>query len=428
MADPLVDALRKRNEATRARARGLQFQGIAGSAGPNTVSAGANTPTEINWGGIIQGAIGNYQAAKSNKQADTLDKEAESLNQQFMEDTFKSDPESYRLTQMAQAGVPGAEEALSQRVAPKKEALGAFLQHLQSGVADEGMIQELAPRYGLSPEMAARAAKVAKERKLQEAQGTHDLKMEEIRARQEGRPARQAPAAAGGGISFQEYMAMSPDQREEYDKFKGRRGSTTSGGMTPGERNVRAKTLVELDKDLQRFGTQESKFNTLRPMLNDPEVFGPTQKAAQLLEESDLPVVGGLARGVGTFMRSEPAVLMEDYLNDEVLRRMAALGGNDSNEELNRMRASLPKAMNNQEAALALMDQLAQWQGDTKEAVRRRREAMQSGEYFDQDATPRDFYKEVVEGRGAQQPAGQQPAGQQPAAPPRGKIKILSIE
>lgn len=416
--NPLADALRKRQEAERARSRGLQFGNTAAQAGPNVVSGGANAPAAINWGSIIQQGVGSYQSAKSEKQANSLDQEADALSQQFMAETFKNDPESYRLMQMAQADIPGAAEALSQRVAPKKEALGAFLQHLQSGVADEDMVKELAPRYGLTPELASRAAQVANQKKMEEEQRAHAMQLEEIQARRAG---ARSSGAASGNLSFQEYMSLTPEQQEAYNKFKGRKGSTTEGGLTPGERNVRAKSLQELDKELQTLGVQESKYQNLRPKLEDPDAFGPKQKLAQILAESD----NGLISGVGTAMRSEEAMLLEDYLNDEVLRRMSMLGGNDSNEELNRMRASLPKVLNDQKAALELMDQLEQWQMDTKEAVRRRREAMQSGDYFNQDLESRDFYKEVKDAKAA---APAQPAAPAAPAAPKGKIKILSIQ
>src|SRR3546814_13867086 len=53
--------------------------------------------------------------------------------------------------------------------------------------------------------------------------------------------------------------------------------------MTAGERSVRAKSLLELDKELQTFGIQESKYENLRPMMNNPEVFGPVQQLSQLI-------------------------------------------------------------------------------------------------------------------------------------------------
>ena len=120
--NPLADALRKRLEAERLRGRGLQFQNVADSAGAPTVGGGMvqgmrgaqATPEAINWGGIIQNAVGNYQAAKDTTAASKMDKEADELSEAFMADTFKNDPESYRLYQMAQVGVPGAEQALAE--------------------------------------------------------------------------------------------------------------------------------------------------------------------------------------------------------------------------------------------------------------------------------------------------------------------------
>lgn len=425
--NPLADALRKRLEAERLRGRGLQFQNVADSAGAPTVGGGMvqgmrgaqATPEAINWGGIIQSGIGNYQAAKDTATASKMDKEADELSQAFMESTFKNDPESYRLYQMAQVGVPGAEQALAERVNPKKEAMGAFLQHIQSGVADPDMVGEVAERYGVDPVLARKAVETQQKRAAERDAAARQQELADYEAKKlidaRYRPA-PASSARGGDVSFQEYMAMSPEERAAYDKFKGRKSAEEGERPTAGRMQVRDKKLLELDEDVQNFQAQSAKFENLRPMMNDPDLFGPKQKLAGIMAESS----NGIISTIGTAMRSEAAVLLEDYLNDEVLRRMSMLGGNDSNEELNRMRASLPKVSNDPAAARALMDQLHEWQVDTLEATRRRRADMQSFEYFDKDFKERDYFKEVRAESRAPQNGGNE------ATKPR--IKILSIE
>lgn len=212
---------------------------------------------------------------------------------------------------------------------------------------------------------------------------------------------------------------MSPEQQEAYNKFKGRKGASTEAGMTPGERNERAKAMRKLDEDILKGEQQIAKFENLRESLNNPDVFGAKQKIAQTLTEFENPILGG----IGTSMRSKETMLLEDYLNSETLSRMAQLGGNDSNEELRRMRASLPTVMNNQEAALALMDQLDEWQRRTMDAIKNKRRSYQTGEYFSTEGEAPDFM-----GQTPVQPTAAPQHGSNAEQPARPRIKILSIE
>lgn len=428
----LADALRKRQEAERLRGRGLQFQNVANSAGAPTVGGGMvggmrgaqATPEAINWGSIIQSGVGNYQAAKDTATASKMDKEADELSQAFMESTFKSDPESYRLMQMAQAGVPGAEQALAERVNPKKEAMGAFLQHIQSGMADPDMVGEVAQRYGVDPELARKAVetqqKRAAEREAAErAQGLQDYEAKmKIQARY-----RPAPAsAARGDISFQEYMAMTPEQQEAYNKFKGRKGAGTEGGLTPGERNVRAKKVTETEEAASKMANTRHKFEALNESLSkNPDAFDNTQRVAQWAAESELPILSS----VGTYMRSPEMSQLEQAVNDEVLTRMAQLGGNDSNEELRRMRASLPQALNNQEAAKLLLRDMEEFSRTLEQAMELRRRDLQTGDYFREDFVPKNYYSEARRGRSGDTTV---PTATSPAPVDKPRIKILSIE
>lgn len=432
--NPLADALRKRQEAERLRGRGLQFQNVANSAGAPTVGGGMvggmrgaqATPEAINWGSIIQSGVGNYQAAKDTATASKMDKEADELSQAFMESTFKSDPESYRLMQMAQAGVPGAEQALAERVNPKKEAMGAFLQHIQSGMADPDMVGEIAQRYGVDPVLAKKAVetqqKRAQEKEAAErAQGLQDYEAKmQIQARY--RPPSAATTRAAGELSFQEYMAMTPEQQEAYNKFKGRKGAGTEGGLTPGERNVRAKKVTETEEAAAKMANTRHKFEALNESLSkNPDAFNNTQRVAQWAAESELPVLSSL----GTYMRSPEMSQLEQAVNDEVLTRMAQLGGNDSNEELRRMRASLPQALNNPEAAKVLLRDMEEFSRTLEQAMELRRRDLQTGDYFREDFAPKNYYSEARRGRADTTTV---PTATSPAPVDKPRIKILSIE
>lgn len=421
----MQDILRNQQVIGQKRGQAEQYQNLANSAGatitPGGTFQGMNgqqmlAPQNIDWGSIAQRAVGNYMGAKSNKEADEAEAKNAELSQAFMQDTLQGDPESMKLFQMSQAGIPGADRALAERISPKKEAMGAFLQFLQSGNADPEMAAELAPRYGISPELGAKAATSIAEKMA--AANQQDF-AQRAALKQMGR----APAGGGAGraaagkLSFSEYMALSDAEKEAYDRFQGKQGKNASqGGMTPGERNYRAKTMNEMDKELVKVDTQLGKFDNLRESLNDPKVFGAGQKAAELAAAyGDAPVLGGLLSSIATASRSKEFMQLEDYLNSEVLSRMAQLGGSDSNEELRRMRASLPSVMNDQKAALALMDQLNAWQKKNAAALRQQRGELQSGAYYDQDKPAPNYMQDQL--------------GAQPAAPaPKGKIKILSIE
>lgn len=429
----LADALRKRQEAERLRGRGLQFQNVADSAGAPTVGGGMvggmrgaqATPEAINWGSIIQSGVGNYQAAKDTATASKMDNEADDLSQAFMESTFKQDPESYRLMQMAQAGVPGAEQALAERVNPKKEAMGAFLQHIQSGMADPDMVGEIAQRYGVDPVLAKKAVetqqKRAQEKEAAERQqglSDYEAKMK-IQARY--RPASTSTRAAGE-ISFQEYMAMTPEQQEAYNKFKGRKGAGTEGGLTPAERGVRAKKVTETEEAASKMANTRHKFEALNESLSkNPDAFNNTQRVAQWAAESELPILSS----IGTYMRSPEMSQLEQAVNDEVLTRMAQLGGNDSNEELRRMRASLPQALNNPEAAKVLLRDMEEFSRTLEQTMELRRRDLQTGDYFREDFVPKNYYSEARRGRAGSTTV---PTATSPDPVDKPKIKILSIE
>ena len=421
----MADMLRGRSGVDKSRARGLQFQDMANSAGPATSSGGmvqgmggvaSPTPGVMNWGSIAQKGLGNYMAAKENKKADDEEARLDEIGQQFMKDTLKDDPEAQKLFQMTQMGVPGADKALADHLTPKKQSLAVLMQAVTTGQLDPDMAAEVAPQFGISPEMARKSATYALE--VREKQSKQQFQQQAaLKA-----IGRGSSGAGSNKLSFQDYMKLPPDQQEAYERFSGRKGAKDNS-MTPGERNERAKALQKMDTAVEDMESSSAKFDVLRPKLEDPKAFGAKQSTAQVLAEMENPILSS----IGTAMRSDTSLLLEDYLNDEVLSRMAQLGGNDSNEELNRMRASLPKVLNNQEAALSLMDQLHQWQQDTKAAMQRRRQDMQSGQYFDTGTSAKDYYKEVKEERALQM--GDIPDSiAAPTTSPKPKIKILSIE
>lgn len=362
-----AQALRKRQEAAQARAAGQRFRGLAESAPSSGVVGGGSVggqpaPAMVDWGSIIQRGVGNYQAAKGESQANKLDAEAQELNQQFMLSTLGSDEEAQRLMQMAQAGVPGAEEALAQKINPKKEALAGLLQGIASGQLTPEIGAEIAPQYGLDPQLVASAIQTQQQRMQQTSEQDFQQRMAlrntpQARATGGDAAAPRGPASKGG-VSFEQFLNYTPEEREAYQKYMGDdgRGSTTAG-LTPGQLQIRDREVLKLNDELQQLDIQSAKYENMRGQLE--QAFGGSQKVAEILTGyADAPLIGPLAGAAGAAMMNEANTMLKDYVNSEVLKRMAALGGNDSNEELRRMTASLPNAAMDPEVALSLGDAL----------------------------------------------------------------------
>ena len=378
----LAAILRKRQEADLQRQQAGRFQGIAQQANTSGVVGGGNvsgmqgmsqaTPQAIDWGGIIQGAAGNYLAARKEKEASQSSQEAEELNRQFMMETIGQDQEAQRLLQMAQAGIPGAEQALADRVAPKKEAMGAFLQYIQTGNADPAMAAELAPRYGLSPEIGMQAATSFRQNMMdaseRDFQQKAALKQQDFSQR-----------VALKGIPQAKAMAVGPNGEYIPTEGGGMEPNTAQPGanLTPGQLQIRDRQLIEWDKERATIESQMGKYEQLRPIVS--EAFGPTQKISEILTNAAdrLPMgLGAPVGAAGAVMRNEANALLKDYVNSEVLKRMAALGGNDSNEELRRMTASLPSAEQDANVAMALMDSLHRYETIGQRVLQKRTEIL----------------------------------------------------
>lgn len=431
--DDLLNSLMRRRSKVGAkksrldeRKRGLQPTDFTPTVGGGQVQGmqGVVSPVaqSINWGGIAEKGMGSYTAAKTDKQLEQAEEEEQDIEfelaNEIYQSTLKDDPDGARLIKMAQMGIPGADKALADHLMPKTQSMAVLMQAVTSGALDPSMAREVADQFGVSPDTAERAASYAMEAK----QKLEEQKFQQKAALKQMSSGRGS-GADSGKLSFQDFLGMTPEQQEQYRQFKSNR-SPTEGGLTPGVKVIQAKELIKSEEAIRTLSEQQNKFENLRPMMDDPKLFGTGQGAAQVLSESGNPIISA----IGTKARSPGAVLLEDYLNQEVLRRMSLLGGNDSNEELNRMRASLPKVTNNQEAALTLMDQLHEWQAINKEAMERRQQDLQSGRFFSQDREQSDYYREVKKEWAAQ---GKIKALNKPIptaeSKPAGKIEILEI-
>lgn len=388
--DMLTDLLRRRSRGqSRVKTLTEKRRGLQTDSSFNPTVGGGNvqgmqgmvspTAAAVNWGGVLEKGAGAYKSSSLDKQLEKAEQEAEDtefeLANEIYQSTLKDDPEGAKLIRMAQMGVPGAEQALANHIAPKTQSMAVLMQAVTSGSLDPSMAREVAGQFGVSPDTAERAAKYAMESKQ---------RLEEQKFQQKAALRAMTSGGSGGSrsgkLSFQEYQALDPQSKAEYDRFAGVGGrNAKQDGMTPGERNVRAKNLIELDNTIMEGEQQIVKGEELKSVMDDPDTFGPKQKLSQTMSEFQNPIIGN----IGISMRSKGVAMLEDFVLSEVLDRMAKLGGSDSNEELRKMRASLPSAMNNQEAAKALFDSVQLWQKKTQEKIKARRQKLQSGEFFD---------------------------------------------
>lgn len=398
------DVLRGKSRATGLRKRGETFRGLANEAGSFTTAPGqvqqmagmtAPTPQAIDWGNIIQRGMGNYMAGKADKEADEAEMQAAELNQQFMRDAIGEDPEAQRLLQMAQAGVPGADKALADKVAPKRQPLATFTQFVaQNPDLDDESAIAFGAESGIGPELATGIVRAARA-------GT--LRTEKLGLAKEQR------TLEGQLLRDESRLTLAAQLRPQ----TGRPGGPAAG-LSPGERQLRGKLMAEADKELREIGATTGKYDQVRATIERDNAFGVTSKTAEFLGESPIRILSA----VGKSMQSEGQLRLKDYVTGEVLKKMQALGGNDSNEELNRITASLPSAMNDKQAALAMLESLHDWEETNRLAIKLRRDDIQSGQWFGKEPSRDEYYQMAKRLRAGGQQGNPQPA--QPTVPFQG--------
>lgn len=392
MANSIIDQLRRRNqlqsEAQQAQRQQEAFQGAfqdtpftVGGQSYSTRYGEVPTPQEINWGGILGKAASNFMAARKGKEAREKSSEAEALNMQFMQSVLGEDPQAQKLFMAAQAGLPGADKALAEHIAPKKQSMAVLMQAITTGNLDPAMASEVAPQFGVDPNLAASAAQYALKQRNATEDRKHqrqiDLRMLGINAADDRLTRTLQTRNQGGGsrVSVGDGISEPNPNTGSYD-------------LTPGQKQITAKETVRLLNDISKSTVQTGKYQNLRSRLEKSDAFGASQKVSKVLTEFQSPVLSA----IGTAMRSKEVADLEDFVLNETLTRMAQLGGNDSNEELRRMQASLPSALNNKETALHLMDELQKWQEVNKEAAKMRVEDTRTGAVL-QPGAEDDYYE-----------------------------------
>lgn len=349
----------------------VQNQGYSGNIGGSSFQVPGET--QINWGDIIGKGVSNYMSAKAGKTATDRETELAQLNQDFMASTLRDDPKSMQLYSLSQAGLPGADKALAQHLAPKKEALAGFTQLAASGNASPELLGELATRYNIDPEIAKRAGEYARQSKIEDEERKAGARRSELDYRYDRMEGLKSMA---GGSRSRGGKEVTGANGEVYE-IDGT--PVEAAPMTNGERQQRAKMLNSMDDIIMKGEGQIAKFPDVWEAVSKPGGLGKGQQVAQAMADSNIPFVSGL----GMAARSKDAALLHDYSNNETLARMGQLGGNDSNEELRRMQASVPNAMQNPDTMRALLKRFDAWQKKTMAIIKQKRSDVQTGKYFD---------------------------------------------
>jgi hypothetical protein len=359
----IVGALRGQQRiGERSRKKQEMWQGLQGEFGGPTTQGPIQ---HIDWGNILGRGASAYMAAKEGKTADVAENKADSIQREFFSSVMQGDQEGSRLVQMAQMGVPGADQALASHLNPKKEALAGMIQGLTSGALSREMAAELAPRYGLSPQVAGMAADYARQRQEKMMGREEDLKKDIATMGIQGRlDAAQIAAdakAAGRG----------PDH------------------IPAGTENTRNKKLFELDDSMQQIQATDYKFDDLLKRLeSDPSAFSDNWAIKEAISGSQIPGISQLADR----MMSPNQILLRNIMMDEALNKLATMSGAVSNYEMQQIRASLPTAILNRESAVEMVKKLNEWRKNSIAAMKLKRIYLQTYGFRDDRAQDMDFY------------------------------------
>lgn len=336
---------------------------------------------QVNYGDILGAGVSSFLGARADKLDRQAKTEMDDINDEFMNSTLRDDPQAMKLYGLAQAGLPGADKALAQHLAPKKTSMAVIVQGITSGNLDPEMAAAMAAEQNLDPEMVRRAAEYAQKQVQAKADRKLSDQKELIDYRASRRPVPMGRSSGGGGKSAGREITLTNGTVAEVDT------PTPAYDLSPGQKQNQAKNLNALDDVISKAEQQVAKFPEVWEAAGRAGGLGKGQQFSQFLSESNI----GPLNALGMATRSPEAALLHDYANSEVLQRMAQLGGNDSNEELRRMQASVPNALQNPETMRVLLKRFDQWTRKNLELAKQRRQAFQTGEYYAPNYKPKEF-------------------------------------
>lgn len=227
-----------------------------------TVRGGGNAPdqTVVNWGDILGKGVSNYMGAKERKKSAAASEEVQSINNQFMESTLKNDPQASKLYTAVQAGLPGADRALSDHLAPKKQSLAVLTQFI-SGGGDPAMAAQLATEMGVDPDIAFKAAEYQNKTAEEKRASAFTDKVLLQGMKDKSRAETQAGKVGPGGFTQAELASMPIEER-----MAAIRSST---GRESAESKERGKLRVAAQRDLPKTDYALQNLNDVARMANE---------------------------------------------------------------------------------------------------------------------------------------------------------------
>lgn len=456
--DALIAKARARKaETDKLKMVGQQLQAASASASemPSTVGGEQSMATvagrqfnvapaqEVNWAAPLAKLGTAYFQKQTEDKVAAAEEAAVQEQSAAISAASGNDPETQRLVKLAQLGVPGADKALAAKMTPtKKQPIAGLLQALPNLTAEAA--PALAAEYNIPVEQVQALITGAQKQRQQQSEEEYrrDAALKQLGI--QPRAMNEVEWAKSQGMSLEDYLKLKGTNKEgkfdlaaemdaayragdmpRYNQLKdiafASRGKEQSSGevaypLTPGQKGVQAKLLVELDKQMEGSDQFITDLSTAHNIVTDPKNFSTSQKAAWAAANSSKEgFMGDAERVAGASMLNPDLTVLNSIFMSKTLDDMAKLGGGDSNEELRTIRSSYPNAMQSQEAAQKLLERLRAWEEKTRGKITAKRQDIQSGRYFSQN--PEDIRTESY--------TPKDPVA--PSAVPAPQIKIRSI-
>jgi hypothetical protein len=414
--DSKIEALRRANQG---------YGEVIGQQTPDTVGDGRSArinvagrsmehmnPVRANWAAPIGKMAAGYLGRKTRQKEDAAVQESDAEMDDLLMQTMGNDEEGKRLAAMSQMGIPGADRALAQHLAPKKEAMAGLLQFLSNG-GDPAMAAQLAPQYGLDPATVQQAAERMKtERTATDAAEFEQKKALKLLGLKSDKPTefelwQRDPEgyakfkAAGDAAPKTDLKAMLAQAILDGDQAKidAYTKALQTGVDAQGRRALqdRAKNLTKFREQLKEAQKGNSGYNIaqIEAAINDPKNFTAKNRiATQLSTIGDaagargIYGAGPITRAITTSMKTPGTNAMESFFMSQALKDMTMLGGSDSNEELAKIQSQYPTVMNSQEGARLLFENFKRWNAINERAIQIQMNEYQSTEsYTNTDGT-----------------------------------------
>lgn len=273
---------------------------------------------------------------------------------------------------------------------------GAILQGVQSGLPP-AIVQKLSRGEDLTPDEIMAVQKAQEEKYQREYQDKLNLKRTPSGTTTTPKPL--TPEQQKGALTAQWLAATSPEEKAalkaQLDELKG----LTAGAKPMSSHEMKAfddvaKRKTAADEAASRLESMEQIFNAA------PEqggLYSLDQMAANALIDVSSGADGMLPAAVNLFGRAisnEATAAMQSLTTEAVISEMSKLGGNDSEQELRKMRQMYPDGIMPRESALELTRNLKTWRQVTSLANQLELDARADGSYYSA-GSERNFYEKA---------------------------------